>query len=131
MDVDAAPDNAFDLETYISAYSGQAKVQRLMYISVNSPLHALPALRLAVDELKGNTANLVLYQAVINLIDGRLGSDCAFDSGWVSKVRPFVAWCVHRGRTVSVGSDAVCAAVQFEDISHVSLRFVANTAVHG
>mmetsp|Transcript_27249 Transcript_27249/g.45593 ORF Transcript_27249/g.45593 Transcript_27249/m.45593 type:complete len:412 (-) Transcript_27249:404-1639(-) len=77
---------SFDLEGYISNYTGHAKFQRLRFIAekVGLPLE-LEALRMAADEVKKGE-NTALYSEIIEKIGGRLGDAYQIDKEWIAKV---------------------------------------------
>ncbi|KAI3428534.1 hypothetical protein D9Q98_007357 [Chlorella vulgaris] len=84
----AAQQDAFDLEAYVSNYSGHARINRLLFIadrSVGNPLE-LEALKLAADTLKQQTEDTQRYAEVIERINGRAGPQYALDSEWVERV---------------------------------------------
>jgi len=90
MDVDTA---GLDLEAYIASYSGHAKVERLKFIArqaAGRPLE-LEALKLAAIVLKAHSENAREYQAVMDLIDGRLGPGFVADQAWIDAVRLLAA----------------------------------------
>ncbi|KXZ46324.1 hypothetical protein GPECTOR_45g94 [Gonium pectorale] len=83
-DIPVTDHGSFDLEAYISNYTGHGKVDRLLFIaerSTGKPLE-LEALRMAHDELKKTEAT-ARYQEVVAKIDGRLGASYTLDRVWV------------------------------------------------
>ncbi|GIL49002.1 hypothetical protein Vafri_5484 [Volvox africanus] len=83
-DTHVADHSSFDLEAYISNYTGHAKIDRLLFIaerSAGKPLE-LEALRMAHDELK-KTENTQRYKEVVARIEGRLGAGYTLDRVWM------------------------------------------------
>ncbi|GLI71778.1 hypothetical protein VaNZ11_017122, partial [Volvox africanus] len=83
-DTHVADHGSFDLEAYISNYTGHAKIDRLLFIaerSAGKPLE-LEALRMAHDELK-KTENTQRYKDVVARIEGRLGAGYTLDRVWM------------------------------------------------
>lgn len=86
MEVIPSNSSTFDLEGYISNYSGLAKIARLKFIAerVGPPLD-LEALRMAADELKSGE-NTMAYCEIMEQIGGRLGPAYTLDEEWIEKV---------------------------------------------
>jgi COP9 signalosome complex subunit 1 len=57
--------SSFDLEQYISNYSGLTKIKRLLFVADNSPELRKEAARLAIQELKKGK-NTQLYKEVVD-----------------------------------------------------------------
>eukprot|EP00238_Polyblepharides_amylifera_P015908 CAMPEP_0196584436 /NCGR_PEP_ID=MMETSP1081-20130531/47059_1 /TAXON_ID=36882 /ORGANISM="Pyramimonas amylifera, Strain CCMP720" /LENGTH=415 /DNA_ID=CAMNT_0041905639 /DNA_START=73 /DNA_END=1320 /DNA_ORIENTATION=- len=76
----------FDLETYISSYTGHTKLIRLKFIAQLLEGNVkVEALRLALEESKKGE-NTQLYIELLEKIGGALGPDYAADDDWVTKV---------------------------------------------
>lgn len=87
MEEDQPDHPLFDLESYISNYTGHTKIDRLVFIaerSVGKPLE-LEALKAAADELK-KTENVAKYLEVMQKINGRLGPAYNVDRNFVEAV---------------------------------------------
>jgi COP9 signalosome complex subunit 1 len=74
---------SFDLEQYISNYSGLTKIKRLIFIADNSTELRKEAARLAIQELK-NGVNTLLYKEVVEKYGNEVGH--TFDANWVATV---------------------------------------------
>jgi COP9 signalosome complex subunit 1 len=74
---------SFDLEQYISNYSGLTKIKRLIFIADNSTELRKEAARLAIQELK-NGVNTLLYKEVLEKYGNEVGH--TFDANWVATV---------------------------------------------
>ncbi|CDR88804.1 related to COP9 signalosome complex subunit 1 [Sporisorium scitamineum] len=61
------PADNFDWETYTSAYSGNARAQRLMYIATHCPPLRSICSKAAIDYLKDNTRDVAAYQSMITV----------------------------------------------------------------
>jgi len=75
----------FDLESYISNYSGHTKVDRLVFIAEHSKQLELEAYKVALDELK-KTTNTALYKVVADKVGDRLGPAYRTDQAWIDSV---------------------------------------------
>ncbi|GAX78667.1 hypothetical protein CEUSTIGMA_g6105.t1 [Chlamydomonas eustigma] len=84
---EARPAVAFDLEAYVSAYTGHSRADRLLYIVEHSKGKELEleALKIAHNDVK-KTENTPRYDHIVKMIDGRLGDDYKLDSAWVEAV---------------------------------------------
>jgi len=80
-EVDAG--GSFDIEAYLSNYTGVTRIRRLAFIASVSPARKQDALRLAVNEVK-RTSNTALYNELLNIAgeDGGLTRD----DGWIEQV---------------------------------------------
>lgn len=74
----------FDLEGYISLYTGHTKLARLVYIGEHAEGFFKKAFKAAVDEVKGTT-NTKGYKELIKKIDNKLGDDYKLDNDWILK----------------------------------------------
>ncbi|KAL9652431.1 hypothetical protein ABK040_000004 [Willaertia magna] len=74
---------SFDLDQYISQYSGLTKLKRLLFIVDNSKDLRQKALKRLLDELKQGK-NTTLYKEVIEKYGKELG--LSVDNDWISKV---------------------------------------------
>jgi len=79
--VQVTPSKDFDLEAYISNYSGHTKVARLIFIAERSKKHEIDALRMAVTEIK-NTTNTSLYRRLMEKVGDKLGPGFTHDQAW-------------------------------------------------
>jgi COP9 signalosome complex subunit 1 len=79
--VQVTPSKDFDLEAYISNYSGHTKIARLIFIAERSKKHEVDALRLAVTEIK-NTSNTSLYRRLMEKVGDKLGTGFTHDQAW-------------------------------------------------
>ena len=70
--------NQFDLEKYISQYTGFTKVKRLVFIAENSTQYRAEAVGLAIRELK-NGINTNLYKEVAE----KYGKEYVSTSNWI------------------------------------------------
>jgi len=81
---EVTPSPSFDLESYISNYSGRTKALRLKFIAERVPALQLEAMRMLLQEVKsGQNANL--YKEVMELIGNKLGN--VFDPQWVERAQ--------------------------------------------
>eukprot|EP00667_Euglena_gracilis_P010163 EG_transcript_10339 len=74
---------AFDLEAYISQYSGAGKVTRLLHIWEHSPPHGAEAARMALAELK-RSRNTALYRSACQRFQSK-GMAVPVDEAWISQ----------------------------------------------
>jgi COP9 signalosome complex subunit 1 len=79
------PSKYFDLEQYISNYTGHTKIMRLIFIAERSKKHEVEAYKLAIDELK-KTLNTSLYRKLFEKLGDKLGPGYTFDSAWADSV---------------------------------------------
>lgn len=77
--------STFDLEGYISNYSGHGKISRLLFIAEQSAELAPEALKLAVEELK-TTKNTSLYREITDKYADKLDSEHQYDDMWATNV---------------------------------------------
>jgi len=70
----------FDLEAYISNYSGHTKIARLIFIAEHCKVLEKEAYRMAVEELK-KTMNTSLYRNLVEKVGERLGF--VLDAQWI------------------------------------------------
>lgn len=75
----------FDLESYISNYSGHTKIDRLVFIAEHNKLLELEAYKAAIDELK-KTTNTAQYKVVADKVGDRLGPAYRTDQAWIDGV---------------------------------------------
>lgn len=75
--------SSFDLEQYISNYTGLTKIKRLLFVADNSPDLRKEAARLAIQELKKGK-NTQLYKEVVEKYGNDVGH--VFDGNWVATV---------------------------------------------
>eukprot|EP01111_Echinosteliopsis_oligospora_P002599 TRINITY_DN138_c0_g1_i2.p1 TRINITY_DN138_c0_g1~~TRINITY_DN138_c0_g1_i2.p1 ORF type:complete len:494 (-),score=153.65 TRINITY_DN138_c0_g1_i2:105-1424(-) len=73
----------FDLESYISNYSGHTKIARLVFIAEHNKNVELDAYRMAIDTLKSTTYNTGLYKTVAERVGDRLGPSYKLDQAWI------------------------------------------------
>ncbi len=59
------PGDSFDWEAYTSAYTGQARAQRLMYIATHCPPLRQTCSKAAAEYLKEHTRDVAAYQSMI------------------------------------------------------------------
>eukprot|EP00798_Chlamydomonas_sp_ICE-L_P013422 gene13422-19278_t len=84
MEEDDATQGSFDLDGYISSYTGHNKISRLLFIAektAGKPLE-LEALKLAHDHVK-KSPNNIRYVEVAEKINGRLGASYQVDRSHV------------------------------------------------
>eukprot|EP01117_Protostelium_nocturnum_P003806 TRINITY_DN15067_c0_g1_i1.p1 TRINITY_DN15067_c0_g1~~TRINITY_DN15067_c0_g1_i1.p1 ORF type:complete len:444 (+),score=172.86 TRINITY_DN15067_c0_g1_i1:156-1487(+) len=67
----------------LNQYTGNAKIQRLLFIAQHSKSLELEALKLAHDELKAKSLNTSLYKNVCEKIGDRLGASYQLDQSWI------------------------------------------------
>jgi len=72
----------FDLESYISNYSGHTKIRRLLFIAEHAPDLQVDALKMAIDELK-HTMNVSKYKEITDFLGTRGGPDYVQDVSWI------------------------------------------------
>jgi len=75
----------FDIESYISNYSGNTKIHRLVFIAEhsNNQTVELEAYRMAIDAIKSTTYNTALYKSIVEKVGDRLGPSYKLDQAWV------------------------------------------------
>ncbi|CAL8465400.1 g4936 [Coccomyxa elongata] len=83
MEPEQPEEPAIDIEAYASSYSGNAKINRLIFIAekTSDSALALSALRIAADDIKRGH-NISKYNEVISKINNRLGPDYHYDREW-------------------------------------------------
>jgi COP9 signalosome complex subunit 1 len=79
------PSKYFDLDQYISNYTGNTKIMRLIFIAERSKKHEIEAYKLAIDELK-KTQNTALYLKLFEKLGDKLGPGYTLDNSWVDNV---------------------------------------------
>ena len=84
-DKSAGGSKEFDLENYISNYSGHTKIDRLIFIAEHSKHLELEAFKLAIDELK-KTTNTTTYKQVTEKVGDKLGTAHRTDQAWMDNV---------------------------------------------
>eukprot|EP00033_Pygsuia_biforma_P002430 GCRY01002694.1.p1 GENE.GCRY01002694.1~~GCRY01002694.1.p1 ORF type:complete len:434 (+),score=82.47 GCRY01002694.1:207-1508(+) len=83
----------FDLDTYISVYSHESKLKRLLFIAENCPCLSLEALTLLLQEITQNTHNIELYKSIFSKLQSEplkhnipnLPSHLSFNQEWCLK----------------------------------------------
>jgi len=75
----------FDLENYVSSYSGHGKIARLIFIAEHCKALESDALKMAIDELK-TTTNTVLYKTVADRTGDKLGPKYVTDQSWMDSI---------------------------------------------
>jgi COP9 signalosome complex subunit 1 len=75
----------FDLESYISNYTGHTKIDRLVFVAEHCKELELDAYRMAIDELK-RTTNTILYKQITEKVGDRLGPAYRTDQAWIDSV---------------------------------------------
>jgi len=81
---EVTPSPNFELESYISNYSGRTKALRLKFIAERCPTLQLDAFRMLLQEVKSGQ-NTILYREVQELIGDKLGN--VFDPQWVESTQ--------------------------------------------
>ncbi|KAH8155778.1 uncharacterized protein LAJ45_00790 [Morchella importuna] len=82
----------FDLESYISNYTGRTQIERLLHIGLHSPPLCIEALKLAVKALK-QTSDVPRYKLVVEQLNKLAPDDpeAVMDEEWVEKTSRRVA----------------------------------------
>jgi len=81
-----SPSGNFDLDEYISQYTGHTKINRLLFIAERCPQLMIKAYRMAVDELK-TSKNTFQYRRLYEKIgESSLGEGYNFDAYWADTV---------------------------------------------
>ncbi len=75
----------FDLDTYLSNYSGHTKILRAIFIAEHAKDLEAEAYRVALDELK-KTQNTVLYKEIADKANDKIGPAFARDQSWMDSV---------------------------------------------
>ncbi len=75
----------FDLDTYLSNYSGHTKILRAIFVAEHAKDLEAEAYRVALDELK-KTQNMALYRDVADKASDKLGPAYAKDQAWIESV---------------------------------------------
>mmetsp|Transcript_53926 Transcript_53926/g.128175 ORF Transcript_53926/g.128175 Transcript_53926/m.128175 type:complete len:466 (-) Transcript_53926:74-1471(-) len=84
---EVTPSPNFDLETYVSSYTGSTKATRLRFIAERVPALQQDALRMLLQEVKSGQ-NVQLYKDVLEVVGGKLGpAESVCDQAWVDKVQ--------------------------------------------
>ncbi|KAI8611297.1 hypothetical protein BC830DRAFT_667959 [Chytriomyces sp. MP71] len=76
-------DSDFELETYLSQYTGHTRILRLEFISEACPSLAREALTLALAEVKAATLNTTKHNAIVLRLNADLGASVKHDQVWV------------------------------------------------
>jgi len=77
----------FDLDSYVSAFTGYARIKRLLFIGERCPDVQLKAFRMAIDELKKSSNNTNMYLDAVSrareMVGDKLGEEWGLDNNWV------------------------------------------------
>ncbi|SPC63208.1 related to COP9 signalosome complex subunit 1 [Ustilago sp. UG-2017b] len=65
--VTIGPDDNFDWEAYVAAYTGPARSQRLMYIATHCPALRKTCSKVAIDHIRETTRDVSAYQAMVTV----------------------------------------------------------------
>lgn len=74
------PPEDFDLESYISHYTGHTRIMRLMFIGDHCKELEKESFRRALDEIK-KTLNTALYRSIVEKMGDQLG--VTLDTAWI------------------------------------------------
>ena len=84
--VSAATNNPnFDLEGYISNYTGHTKIARLIFIAEHSANYRSEAARAAIQELK-RSQNTTLYRDFVEKTASKISPEFKLDEGWIASI---------------------------------------------
>ncbi|KAI8617778.1 26S proteasome subunit RPN7-domain-containing protein [Chytriomyces sp. MP71] len=83
MSTASVAESDFEIETYLSQYTGHTRIQRLEFISEASPSLAREALTLALAEVKATTLNTTKHNAIVLRLNADLGASVKHDQVWV------------------------------------------------
>jgi hypothetical protein len=75
----------FDLEGYLSNYSGHTKIHRSIFVAERAKDLEVEALRIALDELK-KTHNTAVYKEVVEKAIEKHGGLFSKDQAWIDSV---------------------------------------------
>jgi len=75
----------FDVDAYLSNYSGHTKIARAIFVAEHAKELEVPALREAINELK-KTMNTALFKEIVEKVGDKLGPSYSKDQAWIDSV---------------------------------------------